>query len=135
MNCIIFKLKSIIWYCIAIKIINYRLRVLLQSKSALNKSCSACNNIHFLFVNFFQPNIFRPMVKKNVLGRPFWKIWKAPNLHSGPMRFRKWIAYIVNNRSMIAYLNICIYFNFGELKKKWPKMRKSLENLDFMIFF
>ena len=54
------------------------------------------------------------MLKKTVLGRPFWKIWKAPNLHARPIRFSKRIAYVVTNRSMDEYLNICIYFNFGD---------------------
>ena len=40
-------------------------------KKCFNKSCSACNMIHILFVCIFgQPNIFSPMVKKTVLGRP-----------------------------------------------------------------
>ena len=65
------------------------------------------------------------MVKKTVLGRPFWKIWKAPNLHARPMRFRKCIACIVTNRSMRKYLNICIYLNFGTFFFfKWTKIRK-----------
>ena len=47
-------------------------------KSVLNKSCSACNKIHIIFVCFFgQPNIFKPMVKKPVLGRPLWGQWNS----------------------------------------------------------
>ena len=43
--------------------------IIARSKSVSNKSCSACNKIHILFVCFFgQPNIFRPMVKKNYFG-------------------------------------------------------------------
>ena len=49
-------------------------------KIFLNKSCIACNEKLFLFVVFFcQRNIFRPMVKKHVLSRPFWKP-KAPRI-------------------------------------------------------
>ena len=69
------------------------------------------------------------------MGRPFWKIWKAPNLHARSIRFRKLIAYIVTNRSMDEYLNICIYFNFGELKKKMTKNEKNVGEFGLNVFF
>ena len=79
--------------------------LLLKSKNVLNKSCSASNKIHILFVCFFgKPKIFRPMVKKQ-----FWVGLLRPmeftNLHARPMCFSQCIAYIVTNRAMILNLN------------------------------
>ena len=48
------------------------------------------------------------------------------NLHARPKRFSQCFAYIVTNW---AYLNICMYFNFGELKKKMTKMVQNFGEL------
>ena len=94
-------------------------------------------------VIFFQPIIFRLMVKKHVFGLAYLRLSNSTNLHARSMYFYKHIAYIITNKAMSKKFNICIHLILGNFYKKVLKKTRilpiniffSLYKKTFLIFF